>query len=471
MRKHNLLFPMLETKAMAFDRASEGEGGGGTETLDMKQIAESFEGINKAFEEFKSTNDAAMKELQKKGTIDPLIEEKLSKINDTMNTQQEALDAYGARMKRMQMFGGSDGQKGESPEELEEKAAKWMEIQAKSFGATGEHEGDFGHAELKGYGKALNRYLRKSEKILTEAEFKALSVGGDPDGGYVVLPDMSGRMVQRVFETSPFRQFANVQTIGTDALEGLHDVDEAGFGWVGETGARPETSTPQIQKYRIPVHEMYAAPRATQKLLDDAAINIEAWLAGKVADRFARAENNAFTSGNGVDRPRGILTYPDYTNPGEFQLGAVERFNTGANGGFVAAPNGGDVLIDALYGLKAPYRANAAWFMARGTTGAVRKLKDSDGAYLWAPGIAAGQPATLLGYPTASFEDMPDIATGSLSIAVGDLNEAYQIVDRMGVRVLRDPFTVKPFVEFYSTKRTGGDVTNFEAYKLIEFSA
>jgi HK97 family phage major capsid protein len=258
-----------------------------------------------------------------------------------------------------------------------------------------------------------------------------------------------------------------VQVIGTDALEGLFDLERAGAVWVGETGARTQTSTPNLGKWRIPVHELSAMPAATQKILDDAAINLETWLADKVALEFALSENAAFVNGNGVDKPRGFLTY----GAGTTLPGTIQQLPTGVSAAFAAAPNGGDALIDALYSLKAPYRANATWFMNRATTKMVRKLKDSDGAYLWSPGIAAGQPATVLGYPVAAFEDMPDPATDSLSIAVGDMRAAYQIVDRMGLRVLRDPYTAKPFVLFYTTKRTGGDVVNFEALKLIEFTA
>jgi HK97 family phage major capsid protein len=268
----------------------------------------------------------------------------------------------------------------------------------------------------------------------------------------------------KVFETSPMRAYASVQVISTDALEGLFDLNEASSGWVGETDTRSETNTPQLGKWRIPTHELYAKPTATQKLLDDAEINMEAWLAGKVAEKFARDEATAFVTGSGIGRPRGFLTYASGTT----LPGTIERFDTGVNGAFAAAPNGGDVLINALYGLKAQYRANATWFMNRATTTLVRKLKDQDGAYLWSPGIAAGQPATLLGYPVAAFEDMPSPATDSLSIAVGDMREAYQIVDRIGIRTLRDPFSSKPYVEFYTTKRVGGDVVNFEAIKLIE---
>ena len=221
--------------------------------------------------------------------------------------------------------------------------------------------------------------------------------------------------------------------------------------------------------WRIPVHELYAKPQATQKLLDDASISVEQWLSGKTADHFARTENTAFVSGSGVGRPRGFLTYADWTTAGTFQHGAIEQFDTGVSGDFAAAPNGIDTLITALYGLKMQYRSSATWFMNRSTLGTVRLEKDSNGAYVWAPG-AVGQPSTMLGYPVADFEDMPDIAASSLSIMVGDLRAAYQIVDRAGMRVLRDPYSNKPYVQFYTVKRVGGDVVNFDAVKLIKFA-
>jgi HK97 family phage major capsid protein len=307
--------------------------------------------------------------------------------------------------------------------------------------------------------------MRKGDQLLGAEELKALSVGSDPDGGYVVNPDLSGRIVAKVFETSPLRAYASVQVISTDALEGLFDLNEAASGWVGETEARAETGTPALGKWRIPTHELYAKPTATQKLLDDGEIDMEAWLATKVAEKFARDEATAFVSGNGVGKPRGFLDYASGTT----LPGTIERFKSGVNGGFATDGTGSDVLISALYGLKAPYRANAVWAMNRSTTAAVRKIKDSDGAYIWQAGLAAGQPATLLGYPVASFEDMPALATGSLSIAVADWRETYQIVDRIGIRTLRDPFSAKPYVEFYTTKRVGGDVVNFEAIKLVSF--
>jgi HK97 family phage major capsid protein len=320
---------------------------------------------------------------------------------------------------------------------------------------------------MDGYKAAFDTFIRKGEEVMGVEERKALSVGADPDGGYVVNPDLSGRIVMKVFESSPMRAYASVQVISSDALEGLFDLNEASSGWVGETDSRSETNTPQLGKWRIPAHELYAKPKATQKLLDDASINMEAWLASKVAEKFSRDEANAFVVGNGTNKPRGFLTY----GSGTTLPGTIEQFPSGVNGALAATPDGGDVLINALYGLKQQYRANATWFMNRASTRLVRKAKDSNGSYIWVPGIAAGQPASLLGYPVAAFEDMPDPATNSLSIAVGDMRESYQIVDRLGIRTLRDPYSAKPYVEFYTTKRVGGDVVNFEAIKLVKLGS
>lgn len=432
-----------------------------SDQFDAKELAKAVEGVKTGFEAFKEANDQRIKEIEAKGAADPLLEEKLAKIEKDMDAKQAKLDQFELAMKRQNRTVVDE--KGNEID-LDAKAAKWANMVARSRGTRVE---DFGSKQLDEYKSAFDTFLRKGDEIIGANEKKALSVGTDPDGGYVVHPDMSGAIVTKVFETSPMRAYASIQVISTDALEGLFDLEEAVSGWVGETEARPDTGTPQLGKWRIPVHELYAKPKATQKILDDAEINMEAWLAGKVSEKFARDEAAAFVSGNGVNKPRGFLTYPD----GSTLPSTIERVNTGANGAFDAAPDGGDVLIDALYGLKAQYRANATWFMNRSTTKLARKLKDSDGAYLWSPGIAAGQPASLLGYPIAAFEDMPNPATGSLSIAVGDMRAAYQIVDRVGIRTLRDQYSAKPYIEFYTIKRVGGDVINFEAIKLIEFSA
>jgi HK97 family phage major capsid protein len=426
---------------------------------EIKQAVEAIKTVNVAFEEFKRANDARLAEIEKKGSADPLLEEKIARIEGDLNKAQAIADEAALAVKRQSRV--VTDEKGDKID-LDAKAADWAGMLARRRGET---VPSFDANGMDAYKAAFDRFLRKGEEVMSVDERKALSVGTDPDGGYVVNPDLSGRIVMKVFETSPMRAYASIQVISSDALEGLFDLDEASSGWVGETDSRGETNTPQLGKWRIPVHELFAKPKATQKLLDDASINMEAWLASKVAEKFARDEANAFVVGNGSNKPRGFLTY----GSGTTLPGTIEQFPTGSSGAYAAAPNGGDVLINALYGLKAQYRANATWFMNRATLTATRKVKDSDGAYLWSPGIAAGQPATLLGYPVASFEDMPDPAGNSLSVAVGDMREAYQIVDRLGIRTLRDPYSAKPYVEFYTTKRVGGDVVNFEAIKLVRF--
>lgn len=425
------------------------------------EIKSAIDTLGRGFEEFKKTNDQRLADIEKKGAADPLVEQKLAKIEADLDKAQKVADEAVLAAKRQSRV--VTDEKGNTVD-MDAKALDWARGIARTRGIDIR---EYGASDLDSYKSALNTYLRKDDRGLSADEVKALSVGSDPDGGYVVHPDLSGRIVMKVFETSPMRAYASVQTISTDALEGLFDLDEAASGWVGETDVRGETGTPQLDKWRIPVHELFAKPKATQKLLDDASINMESWLASKVAEKFARDQNAAFVNGNGVNKPRGFLSYANGTT----LPGTIEQVKTGVNGAFAAAPNGGDVLINALYGLKAQYRSNANWFMNRATTKLTRKLKDSDGAYLWSPGIAAGQPASLLGYPVAAFDDMPDPATGSLSIAVGDMREAYQIVDRVGIRTLRDPYSAKPYVEFYTTMRVGGDVVNFEAIKLIDFSA
>ena len=428
---------------------------------EIKKAASAIDALHVGFEEFKKANDERLAQIEKKGSADVVTEAKLAKIEADLEKAQRIADEAALAAKRQSRV--VTDERGNAID-LDQKAQEWASMNARRRGAV---VGSFGAADMDAYKAAFDTFIRKGEEVMGVDERKALSVGSDPDGGYVVNPDLSGRIVAKVFESSPMRAYASVQVISTDALEGLFDLNEASSGWVGETDSRAETNTPQLGKWRIPVHELYAKPKATQKLLDDASINMEAWLASKVAEKFARDEANAFVVGNGVNKPRGFLTYASGTT----LPGTIEQFPTGASGALAAAPDGGDALINALYGLKQQYRANATWFMNRATTKLVRKAKDSDGAYIWSPGIQAGQPATLLGYPVAAFEDMPDPASNSLSIAVGDMREAYQIVDRLGIRTLRDPYSAKPYVEFYTTKRVGGDVVNFEAIKLVKLGS
>lgn len=320
--------------------------------------------------------------------------------------------------------------------------------------------------------EVLVKYLRRGEQRLTTAERdilenhqKALSVDSDPDGGYLVTPQQSARIIEVVYETSPMRQVATVETISTDALEGLFDGDEAAAAWVSERGSRAETATPQLGQWRIPTHELYANPRATQKLLDDSAVDIEAWLARKVADKFARTENLAFVNGNGIGQPRGFTTYADGTT-----RGTIERIPS-----LDAATISAEGIINMVYSLKSAYRQGAVWVMNRATVGVIRTIRDESGGantgqFMWQPGFGT-QPATLAGFPIVEFEDMADIAGGAVVAGFGNFRQGYTIVDRLGIRVLRDPYSAKPHVEFYTTKRVGGDVLNFEAFKLMDIAA
>jgi HK97 family phage major capsid protein len=239
-------------------------------------------------------------------------------------------------------------------------------------------------------------------------------------------------------------------------------------GWVAETGTRAETATPSIDLLTFPMGELYAMAAATQTILDDALLDMDQWLAGEIAESFANAEGIAFITGDGVNKPRGMLNYTIAADPAPWgQLGYIA---TGAAGAF-ATTNPIDRLIDLTYAPKTPYRANASFLMSRRTVGQVRKFKDTTGQYIWQPSLVAGQPPTLLGFPLYECEDLPDVAAGSHSIAFGDFAKGYLIVDRADVRVLRDPYSVKPFVMFYVTKRVGGGVQDFDAIKLLRFAA
>lgn len=433
------------------------------ENIEMKDVQKAVQDIHIAFEAMKAANDQRLAEIEQKGAADPLLTDKINRMEADLAKASKIADEAALAVKRQQrIVTDAEGK----AVDLDKKALDWARANAKRHGTDIR---EYSAADLDGYKAAFQRFLRKDERALSNDEFKALSVGSDPDGGYVVHPDMTGRISARIYETSPMRMYASVQVISTDALEGLIDNDDITSGWVAETASRTETDTPELGQWRIPVHEVYAKPHATQKILDDAAIDIEQWLSMKVADHIARKENTAFCTGTGVGQPRGFLTYSDWTTAGTFEHGAIEQFDTGVSGDFAAAPNGLDTLITALYALKMQYRQNATWFMNRNTLGLARLEKDSNGAYVWAPG-AVGQPSTLLGYPVADFEDMANISAGSLSIAVGDMRAAYQIVDRVGLRVLRDPYSSKPYVQFYTTKRVGGDVVNFDALKIIKFT-
>ncbi len=300
-------------------------------------------------------------------------------------------------------------------------------------------------------------------------DIKSMSVGSEPNGGYLVIPQFDTIRKTREFETSPIRQIANVISISGNQLDIPVDEDQAtSGGWVGEVGARSESATPQVKKISIIAHEQYAMPYASQTILDDAGVNVEQWLGEKVADILGRTENTAFVSGNGVASPRGFLTYSAWASNGIYEYNKIEQVNSGSA---TTVTTGG--LIDLQNSLKEYYQPRAKWLMKRSTFGAVMKLVDGTGAYLFnrALDMNVGKPFSLLGSSLMFADDMPALGANALSVAYGDFQSGYQIVDRLGVRVLRDPFSAKPYVIFYTTKRVGGGVVNFEAIKIGKCAA
>lgn len=301
-------------------------------------------------------------------------------------------------------------------------------------------------------------FMRKGNEHELITELKAMSSLNDADGGYLVPKVTSDRISSIIYETSGVRDLAYVEMISSKSLEMMVDNDEADAGWVGETQTRSTTDTPQIGMLEIPVREVYAEPKVTQTLLDDSVWDVEAWLARKVAAKFARYENEAFVSGNSVLRPKGFLTYTAGTSATAQQIEQI------AGGDATAITE--DLPIKLEGALKADYRNGAQYVMNRTTENKVRLLKDGMGNYMWQPSYQLGQPRTLNGYAYKLFNDMPAVEAGALALAFGNFKEAYTIVDRMGIRVLRDNLTAKGYIKFYTTKRVGGAVTNFEAIKL-----
>lgn len=398
-------------------------------TMLTQQQNDKIDMLGHAWEEFKRINDQRLHEIESKGVADPLTTAHVERIN-------KAMDDYQLRLRQLE-------QQSQRP-----------------FMGTGEGSHEHEHHPHK---QAFMQYLRKgNDALLLQMDKKALSVQSDPDGGYLVTPTMSNEVTQKIIEVSPLRSICSVETISSDSLEVLEDLGDAAVGWTNETDLiTNDTATPSWSKKNIPVYELYAQPKATQKLLDDAAFNVESWLVEKLTLAFSQYENQAFVHGDGIGKPRGFCTYPN-----GLEWGQIEQVASGTPGHIT-----GDALVMMYYGLKQDYARNATFAMNRWTVQAIRQIKvelSGSQQYLWQPGLAAGTPDTLLGLPVVEVKEMETPAPGKLVVALADFRRAYRIVDRMGVRVFRDPYTNKPFVKFYSTKRVGGDVTNFEAIKLLK---
>lgn len=367
---------------------------------------------------------------------------------------------------------------------VEQQGRDWKSWQSEQNARLEEMELRLGRQGLGGFGLFSDSTKASEKTALTSAvkalllgqqekanslflEAKAMSVGSDPDGGYVVHPVISQGMTKVMAEISPvYRLARKIPMAQGDAFEEPVDRDSAEANWVAETEARNDTTTPQLGVFRVPLHEVCAMPGATQKLIDVAGIDVLAWLQTKVGDAFAVKESAAFHTGNGVGKPRGILDYPTAaTTDATRAWGTLEYVPTGS-----AAALTFDGLEDVVGSLKSQFRAGAVWLMNRRTASVIRKLKDTTNQYLWQPSAQLGQPDVLLGYEVAIDEDMPDIAAGSLPIAFGNIQKGYTIAEMPGAKFLTDPYTSKPNVRLFAYRRVGGGLNNSEAIKLQKVS-
>ena len=391
--------------------------------------------VMEAFEAFKEANDARLDQIEAKLAADVVTVEKVERINRAITEQKAALDRMA--LERLRPHGG--GERVALPDERGEAFAAYVR---------------------KGDAAALARLELKGDQ---------LSAGTDAEGGYLVPEETERRIDTLLGEVSPIRAIATVRQIAGQSFR--QPVSRNGFasGWAGETGSRVQTDAADLSLVEFPAMELYAMPAATQTLLDDSLVDVNGWVAEEVQHAFAVQEGAAFVSGDGSGKPKGFLDYTKVADA-SWAWGQLGFVLSGAAGAF-AASDPVDRLIDLAYAPKQIYRANGRWVMNRATEAAIRKLKDGEGNYIWQPGASAGQPASLIGYPVTEAEDMPDMAANAFSIAFGDFRRGYLIADRQGIRVLRDPFSAKPFVLFYTTKRVGGGVQNFEAIKLMKFAA
>lgn len=385
---------------------------------------------NQAFEAFKEANDKRLKSLEAKGTVDPLLEEKVDKANAELTALAKQLDSIEKKMNRPRGTGAGD--------ERQEVA---------------EHKAAFGQFVRKGLDDGLR-----------DLEMKAFNLTTAGDGGYAVPLELDNDILSLVRNVSPIRQVATVRQVGGATYKKLVNTGGATSGWVDEDDARTATNTPTFATITPYMGEIYANPAATQQMLDDVFFNAEQFLIEEVSQVFASAEGVAFLSGDGSKKPKGILNYTSVTTADASRAFGQLQHKAAASATAIT----GDELIDLVYMLKQGYRTGAVWMMNSTTMGAVRKLKDTTGQYLWAPGIAAGQPSQLLGYSVYENNDMADIATTAVAVMFGNFKYGYMICDRMGTQVLRDPFTNKPYVHFYTTKRVGGMLMDSCAIKLLK---
>ena len=399
-------------------------------------LESAFGDFMRAFEAFKEGNDERLSQLERRASADIVTTEKVDRLNRTVDETRRVVDDLALKAARPHL-GGPTSQGPRTAAALQHKAA-------------------------------FDSYIRTGDATgLRGLEAKALSVGSDPDGGFLVTEELESRVNRGVRNVSPIRAIAQVRRVSGSVYKKPFAITDAAAGWIAETAARPETNAPTLAELAFPTMELYAMPAATSALLDDAAVDIDEWIADEVQGSFAQQEGTAFVTGNGTARPKGFLDYTKVDNA-TWSWGNIGYVKTGTAGAFPAT-NPGDKLIDLVFTVKSGYRANGTFVFNRATQAVIRKMKDGDGNYLWQPAAKAGDASTLMGFPVAESEDMPNIATDSHAVAFGDFRRGYLIVDRAGIRILRDPYSSKPYVLFYTTKRVGGGVQDFDAIKLLRF--
>ncbi len=391
--------------------------------------------LMRAFDEFKEANDQRLSE---KRSVDVLLEEKIERLDGVIAAQTQRLEAIELKQARPAI--GSESRPAEPANQpaIEHKAA-------------------------------FDAYVRGGDSAnLRALEQKALSAGSNPDGGFLVPPEIETKIGERLFNISPIRSLASIRTISSNIYKKPMMATGAVAGWVGETDARTQTTTPTLDELSFPAMELYAMPAATTLLLEDSAVDIDEWLAQEVDRVFAAQEGAAFVTGDGNNKPKGFVSYNTVANS-SWTWGNIGYVASGVAGAFPStAPS--DVLVDLIFALKAGYRQNAAFVMNRKTQSLIRKFKDTTNNYIWQPPASPSGRASLMNFPVHDVEDMPDITANSLSVAFGDFQRGYLIVDRAGVTVLRDPYSAKPYVLFYTTKRVGGGVQDYDAIKLLKFA-
>lgn len=402
---------------------------------------EVLDALKTAFEEFKAANDERLKQVEQKGSADGALVNKVENLNRAITDMSAQVDELLATANRPHLGGDSKADR----------------------------------SAIKAHRDAFNAFVRKGiDDGLSDLEIKAsVSVGTVADGGYAVPTELDRTIYELEVRENPLIGAVSDITVSTPNYTKLVDKHGMSSGWVGETGARPATNTPTLAPVTPPMGEIYANPQATQQSLDDIFFDVEAWLNAGVATEFGTQIGTGIVTGNGTNKMKGFLQ-KTITNEvdGTRAFGSVQYVPTGVAAALSDATHKAfDVLVDVIQSMKPKNRAQASFAMNALTLGAYRKVKDTTDNYIWQPALIAGQPSTLLGHPVLEVSDMPDVAANAFAVAFANWKAAYLLVRRVGIRVLRDPYTNKPYVGFYTTQRIGGDVVDSEAIKLLKVAA